>query len=115
MEMKDWAEHLLAAQREGKPVRRYAAEHGLSADAMYLARRKLRARESAVAAKVPARVPVAGKGGENPFAAVRLAAMPAPLRAQLPNGGMLELAIGAGGSATLVAAINVLAKLPCSA
>jgi hypothetical protein len=40
--------------------------------------------------------------------------MPAPLRAQLPNGVMLELAIGAGDSATLMAAINVLAKLPCS-
>jgi hypothetical protein len=114
MEMKEWAEHLAAAQREGKPVRRYAAEHGLSADAMYSARRKLRVREVA-AAKVPTRAPVPGKRAANPFAAARLAAMPAPLRAQLPNGVMLELAIGAGDSATLVAAINVLAKLPCSA
>ena len=113
MEMKDWAEHLLAAQREGKPVRRYAAEHGLSADAMYSARRKLRGHEVA-AAKAPNGIPVPGKRGENPFAAVRLSAMPAPLRAQLPNGVMLELAIGAGDSATLMAAINVLAKLPCS-
>jgi len=110
MEMKEWAEHLAAAQREGKPVRRYATEHGLSADAMYSARRKLRGREATAATKAP----VLGKRGANPFAAVRLAALPAPLRAQLPNGVMLELAIGAGDSATLVAAINVLAKLPCS-
>lgn len=114
MEMNEWAEHVAAAQREGKPVRRYAAERGLSADAMYSARRKLRVRDVATA-KVPTRVPAPGKRGGNSFTAVRLAAMPAPLRAQLPNGVMLELAISAGDSATLVAAINVLAKLPCSA
>jgi hypothetical protein len=115
MEMNEWAEHLAAAQRDGKPVRRYAAEHGLSADAMYSARRKLRGRESAPATAVPTRAPVLGKQSQNPFAGVRITRSPAPLRAQLPNGVMLELAIGAGDSATLVAAINVLAKLPCSA
>ncbi len=68
-----------------------------------------------MATAAPIRAPVLGKhGSKNPFAAVRLATMPARLRAQLPNGVMLEPAIGAGDSATLAAAINVLAKLPCS-
>jgi len=112
MEMKQWAEHLAAAQREGKNVRQYAAEHGLSAYAMYSARRKQRRREPVGSPKVVA--PAVRGARDNPFASVRLTP-PAPLRAQLPNGVMLELAIGAGDSATLVAAINVLAKLPCSA
>ena len=115
MEMKEWEEHLVAAQGQGKTVRRYAAEHGLSADAMYSARRKLRGRDGVAAGKVRARAPVLGNRRENPFVAARLGPSTAPLRAQLPNGVMLELAIGASDSATLMAAINVLAKLPCSA
>jgi len=115
MDRKEWEEHLAAAQRDGKNVRQYAAEHGLSAYAMYSARRKVRQRESAAATKVAAKAPAARISREHPFAAVRLAPSAAPLRAQLPNGVMLELAIGAADSATLVAAIGVLAKLPCSA
>ncbi|SPE34820.1 conserved hypothetical protein [Burkholderiales bacterium] len=111
MVMKQWEGHLEAAGREGKSVRQYAAEHGLSADAMYSARRKLRMREAMAATKAP----VVRAAPKNPFAAVKLAPLGAPLRAQLPNGVMLELAIGAGDSAMLVTAIDVLAKLPCSA
>jgi hypothetical protein len=108
---KKWEGHVEAARREGKAIRRYAAEHGLSAWSMYCARQRLIKRQAGTGRKPTApSVP----GANNAFAAVRLAALPAPLRAQLPNGVMLELAIGAGDSATLVAAINVLAKLPCS-
>jgi transposase-like protein len=108
---KKWEGHVEAARREGKAIRRYAAEHGLSAWSMYSARQQLIKRQAAPASKPSApSVPVADNG----FATVRLAPLPAPLRAQLPNGVMLELAIGAGDSATLVAAISMLAKLPCS-
>jgi len=108
---KKWEGHVEAARREGKAIRRYAAEHGLSAWSMYSARQQLIKRQAGAASKpaVPS-VPVAN----NAFATVRLAPLAAPLRVQLPNGVKLELAIGAADSATLVAAINVLAKLPCS-
>jgi hypothetical protein len=115
MERRNWDEHLAAAQREGKNVRQYATEHGLSVHAMYSARRKLRGRDGVAAGKVPTPVPGLGNRGENPFVGVRLGPSPAPLRAQLANGVMLELAIGASDSAALTAAINVLARLPCSA
>ena len=112
MDRKGWEEHLAAAEREGKNVRRYAAEHGLSAYAMYSARRKLRKRDAtSTKSATTARAVRAERG--NPFATVRLAPA-APLRAQLPNGVMVELPIGAGDLATLEATINVLARLPCS-
>ena len=38
---KKWEGHVEAARREGKAIRRYAAEHGLSAWSMYSARQQL--------------------------------------------------------------------------
>jgi len=108
---KKWEGHVEAARREGKSVREYASERGLSAWSMYWARRQLIERQGRASKPAAPSVPAA----RSAFATVRLAPASAPLRAQLPNGVMLELAIGAGDSATLVAAINVLAKLPCSA
>jgi transposase-like protein len=99
----EWEGHVSAARRQGKSLRAYAQEHGLSAWTLYEASRRLRGT-----------VKSAGGG----FA--KVAIMPAPsfaaaLRVQLANGVKLEVPIEAGDPVALAAALGVLAQLPCSA
>ena len=115
VDSKDWQAHLAAAQREGKSLRRYALERGLSPWSLYDARRRLREREQGAEPKSTAPQPTAEV---SQFA--RVAVMPsptgwAPLRVQLPNGVRFTLPIGDGDSAALVTAVRILAQLPCSA
>src|ERR1700752_4398464 len=94
-----WQPHLEAAKREGKTLKDYAAEHGISRHTLYGARQAQRLVQSG--GRLNARA--GGNGSAKPiakssFSAVRVvsgggkAAAEASLRmrAQLPNGVMLE-------------------------
>ncbi len=95
--LERWGPHLRAAKRQGKSVKQYAAEHGLSPYTLYAAREMLKARARAELSEVRA------GSGPSAFAEVKLpvmqeAAAPWPvarsaprLRARLPNGVALEL------------------------
>lgn len=91
-----WGPHLRAAKRQGKSVKQYAAEHGLSPYTLYAAREMVKAKARVKGSEVRA------GSGLSAFAAVKLplahevADLPiAPrgpkLRARLPNGVALEL------------------------
>ena len=92
-----WGPHLRAAKRQGKSVKQYAAEHGLSPYTLYAAREMLKARARAERSELRA------GSGLSAFAEVKLpltqevaghlpiAAMAPRLRARLPNGVALEL------------------------
>src|SRR5690606_23576153 len=92
-----WGPHLRAAKRQGKSVKQYAAEHGLSPYTLYAAREMLKARARAERSERRA------GSGLSAFAEVKLpltqevaghlpiAAMAPRLRARLPNGVALEL------------------------
>lgn len=92
-----WGPHLRAAKRQGKSVKQYAAEHGLSPYTLYAAREMLKARARAERSELRA------GSGLSAFAEVKLpltqeeaghlpiAEMAPRLRARLPNGVALEL------------------------
>jgi hypothetical protein len=92
-----WGPHLRAAKRQGKSVKQYAAERGLSPYTLYAAREMLKARARAERSELRA------GSGLSAFAEVKLpltqevaghapiAAMAPRLRARLPNGVALEL------------------------
>lgn len=110
---RGWAAHLATAEREGKSIRRYANERGLSPWSLYDARRRLRS-------KAPEAKPgaLAVRPMPLPFAAVALKMPPAStssLLARLPNGVQVELRLDPGDAVLLSAAVAALAGLPCSA
>lgn len=95
VDLERWGPHLAAAKRQGKSIKRYAAEHGVSPYTLYAARQMLKARAHVKTPEVPA------GSRRRAFAEVRLpqAIADAPLvsvsaprlRARLPNGIALEL------------------------
>lgn len=83
--------HLEAAAAAGIPIRRYAAEHGISAQSLYACRRRLR---------------------ESPFVRVRTveteSVSAAPLQVRFPNGIVASVGIDGG---TLPSVLRALASL----
>ena len=109
-----WSPHLAGAHREGKSLKQYAREHGLSAYTLYAARQMIsrgdRARGTPRMSRfAPKRtLPIASA-----FAAVKIAApmsaLAPRLQAQLPNGVRLELVWSGVETELLSAAIEALA------
>ena len=109
-----WGPHLRAAKRQGKSVKQYAAEHGLSAYTLYAAREMLKARARAERSEVRA------GSGLSAFAEVKLplvqevsghlpiASMAPRLRARLPNGVALELRCEAADAKLIRSVIEAL-------
>jgi hypothetical protein len=109
-----WSPHLAGAHREGKSLKQYARERGLSAHTLYAARQMLPRGERARGTPWIARLgPKRTLPIRSAFAAVKIAApmsVLAPrLRAQLPNGVKLELLWGGAETELLAAAIEALA------
>jgi len=111
-----WSPHLAAARREGRTLTQYARGRGLSRHTLYAARQMLRGEEGKPGTLRRARADRRTKQfAPSTFAAVKV---PAPfaaqigsaprLRAQLPNGVMLELMWGGADAALLAAAIQAL-------
>ncbi len=124
-----WQPHLEAARREGKTLRQYASEHGISRHTLYGAQQVLRRMQAQGGLPPMAQGKASAKPASKPsFSAVRIMASaargvakvelgaPAPvrIRAQLPNGVMLEWPCGAAETAFTVKLIGTLAGLPCS-
>jgi transposase-like protein len=92
-----WGPHVRAAKRQGKSVKQYAAEHGLSPYTLYAAREMLKAGAraersearagSGLSAFAEVKLPVA----QEVTARLPIASMVPTLRARLPNGVALEL------------------------
>jgi hypothetical protein len=118
-----WQPHLEAAKREGKTLKDYAAEHGISRHTLYGARQVQRLVQSG--GRLNARA--GGNGSAKPiakssFSAVRVVSgggktAPAKaslrMRAHLPNGVMLEWQSSAD-TALMAKLIGTLASLRCS-
>ena len=117
----DWDAHIEAAQRAGGSLSSYAREHGLSVQALYQARRRMRndaARKRAQSNPEPA----------SPFVEIKVgAAMVAPapatpttqprarVWAHLPNGVNVELLCTSADVELLVAMMDALGRTGCSA
>jgi hypothetical protein len=111
-----WGPHLRAAKRQGKSVKQYAAEHGLSPYTLYAAREMLKARAHARGSEQRA------GSGLAAFAEVKLrqpqpAAVDLPLvsiaprlRARLPNGVALELCCEDTDASVIRTVIDALAR-----
>lgn len=104
-----WERHVTAAREEGKPLSRYAKEHGIGSWNLYKAQRRMRKRTDGTLRTDMVGVPESGSAR---FAKVRIAPLaPMPLRAQLPNGVRIELAV----DDSVADVIRILAQLSCSA
>jgi len=124
-----WQPHLEAARREGKTLKAYAEEHGISRHTLYGARqlrRRMQARAEAVSRSHSKSSKTKGTSSSsfsmvrvssNPVAPVRKAdsraELPMRLRAQLPNGVILEWHCGGAEMALTARLIGTLAELPC--
>ena len=98
-----WLEHARRSEHSGAPVHVYAAEHGLSAKALY--RWRGRARREGVLQRP------SGGGAKEGFVRVELAAPRASvLRVGLPNGCTVELS-GALDSTLLAVVLRETAAL----
>lgn len=109
-----WSPHLAAAQREGKSLKQYARERGLSAHTLYAARQMLpRGERARGASRISRLAPKRTLPIASAFTAVKIAtpmSAAAPrLQAQLPNGVRLELVWSGAETALLTAAIEALA------
>jgi hypothetical protein len=104
--VKDWPAHLATAEREGKPLARYAREHGLSVYRLYSARYSER-RLAGTRARRSAFVPVN-------LAPAMSAGTPARVRASLPNGIVLEMHVGEQDAGLLGALVASLSRASCS-
>ncbi|MEX3526821.1 MAG: hypothetical protein VB143_05400, partial [Burkholderia sp.] len=91
----DWDAHIEAADRAGGALSSYAKEHGLSVQALYKARRRMRERESeardARRPAEPASPFVEVEAGAEPVAPAATATPRARVWAHLPNGVSVEL------------------------
>lgn len=122
VKLSRWKPHLRAAERQGKTLSRYAAEHGLSRHTLYAARQALHARAAGASAQ-----PRGPRPKSTSFTAVKL--LPAPevpptslystarLVAHLPNGATVELTCGGGVTDLAMAKtfIDSISGAPCSA
>ncbi len=109
-----WSPHLVAAQREGKSLKQYARERGLSAHTLYAARQMLpRGERARGTGRISRLEPKRALSMPSAFASVRIAApmsgLAPRLQAQLPNGVRLELVWNAGETELLTAALEALA------
>lgn len=111
-----WRPHLKAAEREGKTLRAYAREHGLSPYTLYGARSRLRRMHAEGGSSSPfAAVRVKTAATKPGSASVSLLCEPEPrLQVRLPNGVALELKCGSAQNAVLDWLLRTLAQLPCS-
>lgn len=117
VDLDRWSPHLTAAKREGKTLTQYARSRGLSRHTLYAAQQMLRrARSEPSVGRGPRVLRAANKlVPDSAFATVKLSAPLAPLggaaprlRAQLPNGVMLELMWGGADATLLAVAIQAL-------
>ena len=116
VDLERWGPHLAAAKRQGKSIKQYAAEQGLSPYTLYAARQMLKARARIKTPEAPAR-----SRSRAAFAEVRLppaqaiadsplvSASAPRLRARLPIGVALELCCEAADSRLVRAVIDSLA------
>ena len=116
VDLDRWTPHLAAAKREGKSMTQYAHRHGLSRHTLYAARQMLRRLNGKPALERRPRAPRAANKPvpDSAFAAVKLSALCASssgsaprLRAQLPNGVMLELMWGGSGAEAGLLAVAI--------
>lgn len=115
----DWDTHIEAAARAGGTLSSYARMHGLSVQALYKARRRLRAQEDEAR---DAHRPIGQ--ASSPFAQVKVeAASIAPavtetprarVWAHLPNGVSVELLCTRADVELLVAMMDSLGRAACS-
>jgi len=114
--------HIEAARREGKTLSAYAREHGLSRQHLYHVRRRMR---ELCAEPEDSRISTAKTAGPpelgSPFAEVKMASPPvsmsprARLWAHLPNGVNVELLCTSADVDLLMAMMDSLGRMPCSA
>lgn len=98
---KFWDEHVAAAQRSGKPLSQYAAQHGLNREVLYAARNRRAlmgdAKLGAVAMKSASTNAISKPKTASAFVPVKIASaratqatMSSRLTARLPNGVVIE-------------------------
>ncbi|KVN26741.1 IS66 family insertion sequence element accessory protein TnpA [Burkholderia ubonensis] len=114
----DWDAHIEAAERAGGTLSSYAREHGLSEQALYQARRRMREQAAeARAARGPAQPAspfVEVKVGAASIAPAATATPRARAWAHLPNGVNIELLCTSADVELLVAMMDALGRTGCS-
>jgi transposase len=114
----DWNAHIEAAERTGETLSSYAREHGLSVQALYKARRRIRKQageaRTARGPAQPASPFVEVKVGAAPIAPAATAAPRARVWAHLPNGVNVELLCTSADVDLLVAMMDSLGRTVCS-
>jgi len=95
-----WLDHIRAAERTGRTLKAYAAEHGLSLSALYARKAELKRRGH-----------LPGKTSGFARVHVTMPASGAELRIRLPNGIVME-APGAIAAAVLISLAEGLGRLP---
>jgi hypothetical protein len=109
VDLNRWQPHIEEARRRGVSLKAYAAEQGVSLYSLYRASQVLRAGGAAPEA-------ARAKKPSSKFAAVRVvtpaAATSLRVNAHLPNGVSLQVDVGGGELAAVIAAFGA---LPCSA
>ena len=114
----DWNAHIEAAERAGETLSSYARAHGLSVQALYQARRRMRERDEARHARKelePASPFVEVKVGAASVATAATATPRARVWAHLPNGVSVELLCTSADVELLVAMMDSLGRTACSA
>jgi hypothetical protein len=110
-----WGPHVRAAKRQGKSVKQYAAEHGLSPYTLYAAREMLKARtraercEERAGSELSAFAEVKLRRPQEAAADLPLVSMAPRLRARLPNGIALELCCEGTDATVIRTVIDALA------
>jgi hypothetical protein len=111
-----WEPHLRAAKRQGKSVKQYAAEHGLSAYTLYAAREMLKARacaggsEERAGSGLPAFAEVKLRQSQEATVDLPVVSIAPRLRARLPNGVALELCCEGTDASVIRTVIDALAR-----
>lgn len=105
--LERWRQHLEAARIQGIPLAHYAKANGLSRYALYAASKAIRKAEQ-MRTKADAQI----KESASPFVTVQVAAPLSALRAELPNGVILQCS--PANTTDVMNLIQVLAALPCS-
>lgn len=113
----DWIAHIEAAARAGGTLSSYAREHGLSVQALYQARRRMREMDEARDARKelePASPFVEVKVGAASIAPTASVTPRARVWAHLPNGVSVEMLCTSADVELLVAMMDSLGRTACS-
>ncbi len=107
--LKRWEPMLVEAEQLGWSVARYAKERGVAKSCLYAARSMILKRDRGSSEMV---------SSAKPFVEVRVNNRPtseARLRAQLPNGVVMEMLVDGNSRDAVGALVSALGALPCSA